>query len=190
MVLVKSLPSRLGLSLLVALLLTGFLATEARADVIVNDGFEGSPSGRWEIDSSGDGHGGFDLGTGSARSGANNGWMMAENGGAAEKLWVNTPRSVARCAASLQVKPSFNDTTVIAEIWQAYYDEATGQQVVRNSNSRTIRLNSRRIPGGQLRRDLPVLRGDEGAVPVGAGRSGGSGNMKVVRLDDLFVRCW
>lgn len=189
MVLVKSLPSRLGLSLLVALLLTGFLATEARADVIVNDGFEGSPSGRWEIDSSGDGHGGFDLGTGSARSGANNGWMMAENGGAAEKLWVNTPRSVARCAASLQVKPSFNDTTVIAEIWQAYYDEATGQQVVRNSNSRTIRLNAggyQEVSFGETSLYYGATKAQFRLVLAG----GGSGNMKVVRLDDLFVRCW
>jgi hypothetical protein len=189
MVLVKSLPSRLGLTLLVAVLLAGFLATEARADVVVSDGFEGSPAGRWEVDTSGDGHGGFDLGTGGARSGANNGWMMAENGGAAEKLWVNTPRSVGQCAASLQVKPSFNDTLVIAEVWQAYYDEASGQQVVRRSNSKDIRLNA----GGYQQIDFGTASLYYGATKaqfrlVLAG--GGSGNTKVVKLDDLYVRCW
>jgi hypothetical protein len=94
----------------------------AQASILqFQDGFEVSPASVWHISVGGDGNAGFEIGKGTARSGANNGWIFASNGWASEGIWVPTAAAVhqdAQCIEQMWVE-SVGVATVRVKIFEA-----------------------------------------------------------------------
>ncbi|MUN40449.1 hypothetical protein [Actinomadura litoris] len=146
------------------------------------NGFEGDQSTSWESDSAGDGSAGIEINSGNARTGANNGWVRGQFGGASEKTWVYTAGvpnvAGAGCVAQIYVRPRLR-TTLVLEIW-------TPSGGKRYSVDRTVdgggwqRVYTDRWPlfGEQNMQFRIVLHGS------------GDAGVNWVRLDDLVMQCY
>ncbi|GAA2212577.1 hypothetical protein GCM10009850_080390 [Nonomuraea monospora] len=111
----------LTLTAVVGLVFTGLPTAIAQAAAPrFSDGFEGNPAQRWEPLTSGDGRAGFDLAQGLARSGADNGWLYAGQGWAAERIAVPVGDWPERssCVAEIYAQPVGGGGAQVAlEIW-------------------------------------------------------------------------
>ncbi|MGW4115348.1 hypothetical protein ACWEFJ_31110 [Actinosynnema sp. NPDC004786] len=90
----------------------------AKAYASASDGFEGDPWSRWERFTSGDAAADVNYGQGLAHNGANNGWLWAAHGWAAERYGVTIdtwPRG--NCTASIWAEPVDGGAQVELQIW-------------------------------------------------------------------------
>ncbi|MEV7420145.1 hypothetical protein [Streptomyces sp. NPDC089919] len=100
----------LPLALLVA-------APPARADARgMSNGFENGQTDRWDRQWGGDGRAGFELNTGTARSGEGNGWLSATRGWAREGIWASFAPQFRYCTATVYVKP-LQDLQFELRVW-------------------------------------------------------------------------
>jgi hypothetical protein len=145
----------------------------------VQDGFEYNPQGSWLVATGGSASAGFDINAGTARSGANDGWLFATNGWAYEGYWVptNGVPATAQCAAQFYMQ-SAGSVQVGIEIWDAYahllystYPFTNGSGAYQAINTGLWNLNGVN----------PVF------VKAIVGASSGS---KFVRLDDMTTQCY
>jgi len=163
------------------LILTG--TATAHASPILADSFEGNPSSRWQVLTSGDNEASFDINQGHARSGVNNGWLRTGTGWSAQRLPVSIGSwgDRTRCTASIYAQPVGTDpqdgAQVALQIWHtngtklsetAPWLPATGYQ---------------RIATGFV--DLNGI--DTVYVQAIYGKDGGA--KKYVRLDDMTLQC-
>ncbi|MFI7119439.1 hypothetical protein [Amycolatopsis sp. NPDC049868] len=186
---VRRTSSRLGAMLLCVIASLGLLTGQAHAETVFDDSFEGNPADRWGGIPWGDGSNGFDIGRGLARTGANNGWLLAENGGSALARGINFPRLEAQCAAQIYVKPSTDDTFMVLEVW-GLDPNSSGVYEWRRRNYSEHRLNA----GGYQAVGFGVTGSTFGGTLELHYRvflhGGGPGRLKMARLDDFFARCW
>lgn len=147
-----------------------------------SDGFENQPAATWEFDTGGDGSAGYDIGHGTARTGANNGWLYGRYGGASEKIWVNTDAvphvDGTECAAQIYVNAP-SRTTVVLEIWAPTSGKRyTVDRTV--SGGGYLPVNTERWPlYGEPRMQFRIVM-----------HGGGDAGPNFVRLDDLIVQCY
>jgi hypothetical protein len=185
----KRLTWRLGAVLLAAVASLGLLTGQAHADTTVDDSFEGNPADRWGGVPWGDGSNGFDIGRGLARTGANNGWLLAENGGSALARSIFFPRSAGQCAAQIYAKPSTDDTFMVLEVWGLDPD-SSGVYDWRRRNYAEYRLGA----GGYQQLPFGVTASTFGGTAQLDYRvflhGGGPGRLRMARLDDFSAHCW
>jgi hypothetical protein len=162
----------------VASVLVMTTSTAAHASLMQRqDGFEINPHGSWLTATGGAASAGFDINAGTARSGANNGWLFATNGWAFAGHWVPTssvPAS-ANCAAQTYFQAS-GPTQVGIEIWDAHNNLLFGTAPAINGT-------------GYVNVDTPrwSLRG---ANPVFVKAIiGSNGPARFVRIDDMALQC-
>lgn len=174
---------RLGTVTTAAVLSAGLMAATsgvAHASLSqVQDGFEVNPQGSWLVATGGSASAGFDRGAGTARTGANNGWLFASNGWAFEGYWVPTnsvPRN-AQCASQFYMQTA-GGAQVGIEIWDANghllfstYPWLNGSGAYQAVNTARWNLN--------------------GVNPVFVKAIiGASGSSRFVRLDDMTTQCY
>ncbi|GGQ72966.1 hypothetical protein [Couchioplanes azureus] len=165
-------------SVLSAVVLAGTAGVAQASLSQVQDGFEVSPQGAWVRATGGQASAGFDINQGTARSGANNGWLFATNGWAFEGFWAPTNAApwYAQCAAQIYVQ-SAGAAQVGIEVWD-------GQAHLLASNYPFVGGNGYQ-PVSTRRWALngvnPVF------VKVIIGNSSGA---KFVRADDMTLQCY
>ncbi|TYB71032.1 hypothetical protein FXF51_00905 [Nonomuraea sp. PA05] len=171
----------LTLTAVVGLVFAGLPAAIAQAAPSrFADGFEGNPAQRWEPLTSGDGRADFDLAQGLARSGADNGWLYAGQGWAAQRIAVPVGGWPERssCVAEIYAQPVGGGAQVALEIWDpngwhkltstAPFLPGSGYQRIRTS-----RIDLRRLDTVYVQ---AIFGKDDGA-------------RQFVRLDDVSLRC-
>ena len=186
---VKRLSVRLGVVLLSAIASLGLLTGPAHADTTFDDSFEGNPADRWGGIPWGDGSNGFDIGRGLARTGANNGWLLAENGGSALARGVGFPNSAGQCAAQIYVKPSTDNTFMVLEVW-GLDPNSSGVYEWRRRNYAEYNLNAGSYQALGFGTTASTFGGTRELHYRVFLHGGGSGQLKMARLDDFFARCW
>ncbi|WP_410598308.1 hypothetical protein [Amycolatopsis sp. lyj-90] len=186
---VRKLSLRLGAVLLSAVASLALVTGPAYADVVYDDSFEGNPADRWGGIPWGDGSNGFDIGRGLARTGANNGWLLAENGGSALAHHEYFPNSAGQCAAQIYVKPSSNDTFMVLEVW-GLDPNSSGVYEWRRRNYKEQRLNSGSYQAVGFGTTASTFGGTRELHYRVFLHGGGPGQLKMARLDDFYARCW
>ncbi|UJW31024.1 hypothetical protein L3Q67_38490 [Saccharothrix sp. AJ9571] len=164
-----------------AMLVTGAAAGQAAAEVFAgaSDGFEGDPWSRWERFTSGNAVADGDYGGGVARNGANNGWLWAAHGWAAERYGVaidSWPRN--SCKASIWAHPVDGGAQVELQVWDL-------------NGWRLVGTTAPWLGGGSYQRIVTSGINLNGVSKVYVqaifGNSTGAG--KFIRLDDMAFEC-
>lgn len=187
---IKAAVLRIGAAALAALASVAVTTSPAQAqDTTYFDGFEDNPDDRWSWSTWYDGNTGYDLQRGLARTGANNGWLTAETGGASFNRYVEFPRSAGQCAGEVYVKPSTNDTVMTLDVWALDPNDAGGYDWrLRNSSRHQLNAGEYQAIGFGT---TPTVYGGTVRLQYWITlNGGGAGNFKMARVDDFFVRCW
>ncbi|HEY1094203.1 MAG TPA: hypothetical protein VGE61_05845 [Glycomyces sp.] len=181
--------ARLAAVALTALAAVAATISPAHADLVYDDGFEGNPSERWSWSTTYDGNVGFDLQRGLARTGANNGWLMAETGTASLNRYLDFPWWAGQCAGGVYIRPSAGDTVLTLDVWALDPDDSGGYQWrLRNSSAHTLNAGDYQyIEFGTTQTAYGGTATLHYWITL---NGGGAGNHKLARVDDLFVRCW
>jgi len=172
---------RLGRVLATAAVLTLFGAGTAHAGSVYqfDDGFEGDPASRFVADHDGSAATGYDLGQGTARSGANNGWLFASNGWAGEGVWHNVESWPVgwRCFAAFYAQPIGGGAQVGIE--------------VRDPIGRLITSAAPWLPGSGYQQVATGQFSVDGAgwVELRAVYGNSSGSPRTIRIDDFVLQC-
>jgi hypothetical protein len=158
------------------------VAAPAEASTLqFTNSFEGNPWSNWEGFTGGDGVAGADINQGLARSGANNGWLYAGHGWAAERIGVTVGswQSRSNCTASIYAQPTGGGAQTGLSIW-----DPNGW---RELTVPTVRWVSG--PGYQQISAGPVNLTGLDTVYVQAIYGNDSATAQFVRLDDVSLRC-
>ncbi|OAR24007.1 hypothetical protein A8W25_16190 [Streptomyces sp. ERV7] len=156
------------------------LSTPAHAGVLVfSNGFEGGQLDKWDRPTGGDAWAGFEVNTGTAHWGQNNGWLSARQGWAREGTWaaLNGISWNSTCAARIYVWPQ-NGVEFALRVWDA------------NGNKLGETVPWLNASNGYQTVDTPAWspRGNTN-VFVEAVISSYDGTTRTVRVDDLAVQC-
>ncbi|GLZ40782.1 hypothetical protein [Actinokineospora sp. NBRC 105648] len=145
-----------------------------------SDGFEGDPWIRWERFTSGDGATDVNYGLGFAHNGANNGWLYAAHGWAAERLRVSVDSWPNRhnCRARVWARPVDQGAQVELQVW-----DPNGWRILTSTAPWLSSAGYQKIvTSGVDLTGVPTVY-----VQAIYGNSTGAG--RFVRLDDAVLEC-
>ncbi len=167
--------------LAVAMLGAGATAGQAAAKAYASasDGFEGDPWSKWDRLTSGEAAADGNYGQGLARNGANNGWLWAAHGWAAERYGIAIDSWLrSSCRASIWAYPVDGGAQVELQVW-----DPNGWRLV---GTTAPWLNG----GGYQRIVTPGINlNGVNKVYVQAIFGNNTGAGKFIRLDDMALEC-
>jgi hypothetical protein len=146
-----------------------------------SNGFEGNPFNDWQKFAGGDGTAGFNTGTGFAFDGANNGWLFAGNGWAAERILVpiSSWGNRSNCTARIWAQPVGFATQVGLQVW-----DANGTSLLTGTTGFVTTGFYQQIT------TAPVNLNGSGSVYVQAIYGNNNSNStQFIRLDDVSLTC-